>query len=281
MISANTELLFNPNQHPSLGNIMFVVATTLALAWDNNANATFPKLQKDYDYWGDAHKKTILRNVLTDKTTVQSKYFGKTGVDSFTYEELKYDNGTELNGYFLSYKYFGKYNDRISQLFEIDDITHDYIKHKYSNIVNSTNTVSIHIRRGDLAKQVMGGNGIAYRLPISYYYNAINYMNNKLIDPLYVLFMEHEEDQYWCKKNIMRIYPQNKFIMINGEKDYVDLYLMSFCKHNIIANSTFSWWSAFLNKNNDKIIIYPKNWLDELRQNDHFPSDWTGIPFSV
>ena len=86
-------------------------------------------------------------------------------------------------------------NEYLGKLLEVRGIPH--------NILNAKNTISIHIRRGDLAKKAMGGNGIAYRLPISYYYNAINYINNLIDDPLYVLFMEHNEDQFWCKKNIV------------------------------------------------------------------------------
>lgn len=272
MISGNTRLMFNPKNHPSLGNILFLSSAVLALAWDNNTDATFPSLKNDYDYWGDDHKKTILRNLSIESIQIKNQYMGHTNIDVFLYEQLPYSDGLEITGYFLSYKYFHKYRDRILKTFEIDENTKSYINKKYDNLLNE-NTISVHIRRGDFSKDKKD---ICYRLSHIYYKNAINFILTKISNPTFVLFMEHNDDKVWCKKYIISEFPNNKFTIINGEKDYVDIYLMSLCKYNIIANSTFSWWGAYLNKNQN-IIIYPKNWLDKKYEDDLYPKEWCGI----
>ena len=109
------------------------------------------------------------------------------------------------------------------------------------------NSVAVHVRRGDFKES-----GIDM-LKMSYYDKAIQYMNTHLSNPHFYIF---SDDIKWCKENFKLSAPHT-FVDWNT-KDYEDLHLMTLSKHNIIANSSFSWWGAFLNKNPDKIVIVPK-----------------------
>lgn len=135
--------------------------------------------------------------------------------------------------------------------------------------INIKNSVSIHIRRGDyLSKK----NNINYVLPIDYYISAIHTMNIKLKNPSYFIF---SDDKNLIHLNLTEQFKKNKFILVNTDKDYKDLYYMTLCKHNIMSNSTFSWWGAWLNKNKKKIIIYPKSWFKNNIPNPNiFYKDW-------
>ena len=93
---------------------------------------------------------------------------------------------------------------------------------------------------------------------IDFYYKAIEYLENKLNDN--ITYLVFSDDIKWCKEN----FNKKKFVFIDGEesdKDYLELYLMSLCKNFIIPNSTFSWWGCYLSKNKNKIIISPKLWF--------------------
>lgn len=122
------------------------------------------------------------------------------------------------------------------------------------------NSVSIHVRRGDyLLKK---NKKIYEQLLPSFYFEAILFLEkNQSSELTYFIF---SDDIPWAKKNFSSI---KNIVFIDGNSDYEDLYLMSLCDHNIISNSTFSWWAATLNKNQNKVIISPKNWF-----NDRFKS---------
>ena len=126
------------------------------------------------------------------------------------------------------------------------------------------NVVSLHVRRGDYLLL----SNFHHNLESSYYKNAINQFP---IDTKYLVF---SDDINWCKT----IFDGDEYIFVENQSDIMDLYLMSLCKHNIIPNSTFSWWAAFLNKNNNKKIIVPSIWFGPNGpQNyyDMYESDWT------
>jgi hypothetical protein len=106
---------------------------------------------------------------------------------------------------------------------------------------------------------------------IQYYQNAIDNFDND------VIFLVFSDDINYAKKT----FTENKYTIIENEKDYIDLYLMTMCKSNIIANSSFSWWGAWLNNNTNKKVIAPKKWFGEsLKENnikDLIPENWICI----
>lgn len=122
----------------------------------------------------------------------------------------------------------------------------------------------MHIRRGDYL--VSPGHYI--NLDVEYYKNALKYIDN----PGSILIFS--DDISWCKDN----FKGDKYIFIENEKDYIDIYLMSLCNNNIIANSTFSWWGAWLNTNPNKIVISPNKWFGPAKGkrhlNDLIPKNW-------
>ncbi|RYY08216.1 MAG: alpha-1,2-fucosyltransferase, partial [Sphingobacteriaceae bacterium] len=125
-------------------------------------------------------------------------------------------------------------------------------------------------RRGDYVTD-SGANYLMGVLPVDYYNKAILYIKEKIADPNFYFF---SDDLEWVKSNIKT---GTTNFYVDQNPDYIDLDLMRHCKHQIIANSTFSWWGAFLNRNPDKIVIAPQQWSprEDVNRNIHlqFP-DW-------
>ena len=130
------------------------------------------------------------------------------------------------------------------------------------NRMQSTNSVCLHIRRGDfLSIEYM--NILANIATVKYYERAIEF------------FFVFSDDIAWCKENMQL--SQVTYIDWNiGKDSYIDMYLMTFAKANIIANSTFSYWGAYLNRNNP-IVIYPKKWINADYYPNIFPINWIGL----
>ena len=160
-----------------------------------------------------------------------------------------------MHGYFQSYKYFENNKQIILDLLEIDNPA---FKSSVKNI-DFSNSCSIHIRRGDYVKIAQTNPLNPHPLQsINYYKQAINIINaNK-----YFVF---SDDIAWCKENLK---DERLFFIDYSEKnlnyfssDLCELQLMSLCSNNIIANSSFSWWSAYFNTNESKKVVAPKTWF--------------------
>lgn len=141
-------------------------------------------------------------------------------------------------------------------------------------ISSDSNSVSIHIRRGDYVKDQKA---IIFHgeFDMDYYNRAVRkIIDTKDIKPSLYIFSDEIE---WVKNNLKFDYPT---VYVSGNIcDYEELYLMSQCKHNIIANSTFSWWGAWLNQNPEKIVIAPSRWLagSNISINEIIPDKWIKI----
>lgn len=186
--------------------------------------------------------------------------------DRFIVEEEKEDeffcdatlsmmDNTFFSGYWQNENYFQQKEDMVKRYFEFKQIPdHDSINKEIENLIFSNNAVALHIRRGDYLQSPMHRT-----LTINYYLEAINIMKSKTNNPYFFIF---SDDIPWAKKNIKE---QNAIFVNNNnhlEKSYIDMQLMSYCKHNIIANSTFSWWGTWLNNYPQKIIVAPKRWFN-------------------
>jgi hypothetical protein len=173
----------------------------------------------------------------------------------FHYNEIpNYNPSILLNGYFQSEKYFKDYSDDIRALFMSYQIE---ISDDLKTIFKDNNTCSIHVRRGDYLKSP----NHHPTQTMEYYMEAIEQM------PSDSVFLVFSDDIEWCKNN----FPNNpeKFKFIEGNKDYEDLFIMSQCDNNIICNSTFSWWGAWLNDNSNKIVVSPKIWFGPAYANNN------------
>ncbi len=189
---------------------------------------------------------------------------------SYTPTIISEDKNLYLDGYWQCEKYFLHNQDIIHQEFQVTTPQSDVNK-KWADIIANTNSVCIHVMRGDYvtdpgANQVHGTRGS------DYYNNAITYLLDKVDSPVFFVF---SDDLEWTKENIS-IPSEVHYMDQNGpDEDYEDLRLMMSCKHFIIANSSFSWWGAWLGNFEDKIIIAPKKWFNEPNvKDDIVPDSW-------
>ena len=174
-----------------------------------------------------------------------------------------------IEGYWQHYKYFENMQPQIFEELTLKGKRSDGAQKWFFNINNDSDAVAVHIRRGDYVTD-SGANYLMGVLPVTYYHQAIHYIKQKVSNPNFYFF---SDDLDWVKDNIETNAPA---FYVDGNADYEDLDLMRHCKHNIIANSTFSWWAAFLNRNTNKIVISPNQWspIDHVNKNIklQFPS---------
>ena len=162
-----------------------------------------------------------------------------------------------LNGYWQSIKYFEGIENDIKKDFQFKNQL-DNKNLEILNEIENSNSISIHIRRGDYMSHENYNMYGCIATP-TYYKKAIKVIEEKVENPTFFVF---SNDMDWVKKNI-QINSRVFYIDINsGNGSYKDMQLMSNCKHNIIANSSFSWWGAWLNENKNKIVIAPKKWIN-------------------
>jgi hypothetical protein len=181
-------------------------------------------------------------------------------------------SNTYLFGYWQSEKYFVNIRnlllEELSVKTPIPTRTAEVVK-----LMKSTHSVSLHIRRGDFISNPNAAKHHGGICELPYYIKSICEITKLIANPYFFIF---SDDQGWAKKNIKTNHPQ-MFIDWNSSA-HEDLRLMSRCKHNIIANSSFSWWGAWLNNNPDKIVISPSQWyVHEQRVMDLIPETWIKI----
>jgi len=225
-------------KHARLGNQLFQLATIISLSLDNNDDFMISNF--------------LYQEYYNMKIRIGNSNFDKYVEEDFSYNKIPYKKDLDIFGYFQSEKYF-KHNEKyINEFFQIKKRYEYYLKDKYNDLLK--NSLSLHIRRGDYV------NSKAYMdlTKTDYYTKAIEYVkSNKKIDNI-LLF---SDDIEWCKRNI-----KISNIHYIREKDILELYLMSYCENNIIANSSFSWWASWLNQNTNKIIIAPKKWFGDVKK---------------
>ena len=210
-----------------------------------------------------------------------STAFGRQGT---TYREarLGYDEGLWLQkddiflkGYWQSEKYFRACKTVIANDLKIITPPSDENK-KALETINNCLAVSLHIRRGDYVTNAKY-NAVHGTCDIDYYQRAVEYLAQALKDePVIYAF---SDDPDWVEEHLKLPF-EIRFMRHNSsEKNYEDLRLMSACKHHIIANSSFSWWGAWLNPNNDKTVIAPENWYADAKTSnpDILPPEWITV----
>ena len=180
---------------------------------------------------------------------------------------FKDDNIKYIQGYWHNEKYFRDIRDQIIETYSFKTPTGKNLE--TLNIISQTNSVSVHIRRGDYINHSYLGNVCSNE----YYLKAISTMTKLINNPIFFFF---SDDIAYCKSNFK--IPNAHFINWNmGNESYWDMFLMSSCKHNIIANSSFSWWGAWLNKNPKKKVIGPSIWNKRDKYFDVLPNSWMKI----
>ena len=159
-----------------------------------------------------------------------------------------------IDGYWQNYRYFENLPPQILEDLTIKGVKNDYAKSLLHEILQNPLSVSLHIRRGDYISDINTKNYMGV-MPISYYIDAISIIKSSISNPTFYIF---SDDIKWAKQNII---VEASLIFVEENEDYEDLELMSACKHQIIANSSFSWWAAYLNSDKNKIVVSPKNWV--------------------
>lgn len=212
-------------------------------------------------------------NKLTSKLGFyKSKIYSEPSFD-FHLEALSIKAPVYIKGYFQSYKYFENQEDLIRETFSFPIESLDGRNKTLLSKLQSETTISVHIRRGDYVTnkktQQFHGN-----CSLEYYSNAIALLASKNKRFTLVLF---SDDSQWVKEQFETLPYSKIFVDYNtNENSWIDMLLMSSCSHNIIANSSFSWWAAWLNAQPNKIVIAPKNWYANPKKNtkDLIPAQW-------
>ena len=175
-----------------------------------------------------------------------------------------------MAGYWQSEYYFASDESFIRNEFTFRLPISDF-NAEVSYKINSTNAVSLHVRRGDYVNnaQTRSVHGLA---SIDYYNRAIRYIYDR-VNPVHLFIFS--DDIEWVKGNLKTNLPSTYLDHNNGQESYVDMRLMSSCRHHIIANSSFSWWGAWLNPSPSKIVIAPRKWFASgVDTEDLIPSGW-------
>ncbi len=250
----------------ALGNMFFHIAAIWSLAKDNNdvlclveRKTKIQELISDTRCdMGHAEKYLYLlnrfKNLQTDPGFLKNK---KKADTSFTYTPLEYKKGYLYRGYYQCEKWFKHHRKEILELFRPDHSFLPSIK-KYEKYFGN---IHLHVRRGDYLT-----------LPDYHPVQSIDYYTKALeILPKGLKVLVFSDDLEWCRNNFIG----NDFIFVD-EKDYICVYVMAKMKYHIIANSSFSWWGAWMSEYEDKIVIAPGKWFgsDGPDSKDICPKEW-------
>ena len=179
-----------------------------------------------------------------------------------------------FDGHWNTERYFQKFESAIVEDFRLKEPFGEAARIFFEKMQSEPNATSIHVRRGDYAaiKKIAERHGT---LPISYYEQAMEGIAHKFPQAHFFIF---SDDIAWAKEHMPKKYSLT-FVSNPAIEDYEELMLMAMCKHNIIANSTFSWWAAWLNRNAEKVIIAPRRWFLDVTidTRDLIPSSWQQI----
>ncbi len=257
-----------------LGNQMFQVAACLGYAWKHKLQPIFLKGEwQGMETHPGTHWNSFLvrlKEYLVDSLprnimNYHLPHWNSTSVPSPA--ELSNFHCIRLNGYFQSEKHFKDYRSEILQLFKPEDHVTSKLNQRYHHI-NPNDSGILHIRRGDL----VGLEHIHPIMPVSYYKEAIQLLESKAGKRLKWYIISEKKDQTWIKNqelfkdftlidNQENLDPDPEIRGPERSEDYEDLCTMWYFKYLIIANSTFSWWGAWLNQHPDKTVVCPKNWF--------------------
>jgi len=273
-----------------LGNQMFQYAVARAVTEKGNQDLAldiswFQAQHKREFHLGDLNVLGEVVNLSTWQRLIYSSNFlqfiisqERTYVEeqkefSFDPSVFPASGNTLLEGYWQHPRYFSGVEEIIRKEFTLKKDFGAEGKSIKRQIKNSQ-SVSVHLRRGDYVKddKVRRVHGACSP---DYYRRAVELLKQKILSPHFFVF---SDDIEWVKKNLS-LDGEISYVSRPKLKDTEELILMSHCKHNIIANSTFSWWAAWLNENNEKLVIAPREWFNTSEQSVQglIPNSWKRI----
>lgn len=191
----------------------------------------------------------------------------------FNTEFFNFNSPIYLDGYFQSEHYFSSFQRELRNIFTFKAEENDN-ELKILNLMKQGTPVSLHVRRGDYITNPKA-NAQMENLDLVHYQRAMELLERKISNPIYFIF---SDDSEWIKNNL-KIKQNHFYVLGNSGRDaFRDMRLMSQCHHHIIANSSFSWWGAWLNARRDKLVIAPKIWFrDGTNDRDLIPSSWIRV----
>lgn len=250
-----------------LGNTLFQIAAAYSISLRDKLELIVDSTNHHGAHHNiNKYKDNIFRNINFSESVVPFKSYGE---PEFKYRPIpEFQENTKLVGYFQSEKYFKEYSYEIKNLFFPKPEIFQKLNSLYGELFTFDSLTTIHVRRGDYLS-LPTHHPV---LPIDYYQKAISLLNENQI------FLIFSDDLDWCRNNFDFI--ENK-VFVDDLEDYEELYLMSRCNNNIIANSSFSWWGAWLNDYQNKIVISPEKWfgpsLDFHNTEDIYCEGWIKI----
>jgi hypothetical protein len=249
-----------------LGNQMFQIAHTYSQSLRYGVKCIFPKKSNTQNQGNDISKyvsnvfnKFIFSDGVNFDLIIREQNFGFTSIN------IPENKSVLFSGYYQSNKNFYGFDSNVKDMLIPDKHFIEYSSYKYPSLLDES-SVSIHIRRGDYLNYPL----VHPVISLDYLKKSISYFNPNS------KFLIFSDDKEWVSKNIDFI----QYEMIEFNHDYEELWAMSLCKNNILSNSSFSWWAAFLNQNENKKIISPKKWFGDLgpkNYQDIYINDWISI----
>lgn len=263
-----------------LGNQMFQFAATVGIARKANQGFAFPKENTEVPSIED-FKDGIRREVYFDLPKyfpnvertlapleqIQTYHIAQEPYFHFCPDLFTVPDQTNLMGYFQTEKYFEHCSDLILGYFQFDNEIKKQAENSFPTFAVKLEYVSIHLRRGDYA-------GLQQFHPVmdaDYYFDAMTqFMDGNHCFLIFSDDIEYAKELFGEQENI---------IYIEGNDPAVDMCMMTMCDHNVIANSSFSWWGAWLNDNTNKKVIAPKKWFGPAYKGIHdtkdlYPQSW-------
>ncbi len=253
----------------SLGNQIFQVATTLAYAWDHGARPLFPALNQE-DFNLSYNRDRFFFRLDTSELPRPIAFVDDQQI-WFFYKEIPTAPDLLLIGYFQAWQYFDHHRDRLLEVFAPSESIRSHLHKKYADLIAHPNTVGLHVRTFNLSLHQSKFHPF---LGMDYYQKATDLFPD---DTLFVVFSDRIQ---WCKIHLPKL--KRQFVFIEDNDAVEDLFLMSMMKHQIIANSSFSWWGAYLNTNPNQRVIAPISWMHPsflpyplFYPNPLYPTHWT------
>ena len=273
-----------------LGNQLFQIFATISYGLEYTCNIVLPYTDQLHTgtvrntYWDTfllGCRLMTTYNLLHNETNESLLSMHIYNEKSFEYNKIPKPKGPSmlLSGYYQSHKYFDKHWDSIKKMISLDD-QQKAIKKDYADLFSTKETISLHFRIGDYAN-IQNCHPI---MPFQYYYNAICNLTmhkNKKYRILYFCQDIDNEKVSVIINRLSRMFTELEFVKVSDDiVDWKQMLIMSVCSHNIIANSTYSWWGAYLNQNDKKMVYYPNKWFGKSLQHntsDMFPPNWVNV----
>ena len=263
-----------------LGNQMFQFASTVGVANKTGHDVAFPKENVDVpsvEHFKDGVRREVyfdlpkyfdnVKLTLKPQSEIQTLHVAQEPYFHFCQDLFRVPDQTNLMGYFQTEKYFEHCSETIREFFEFNSETKKKAESAFPTFPMQLEFVSVHLRKGDYA-------GLQQFHPVmdaDYYFNAMtHFMDGNYCFLIFSDDIEYAKELFGDQENI---------VYMEGNDPDVDMCMMSMCHHNVIANSSFSWWGAWLNQNPNKKVIAPKKWFGPAYNGVHdtkdlYPQSW-------